>query len=332
MGLIEVDESDHLMAEQDLAVRVTEIGLAKSDGETAQGLGEAEVASAIGEPAILLHLAHLETARVLDGRQAVGKGDRTGAIAAGGRSQAQGVVRTNQVVALAKAVELALAVREGGEVEVTQDFELERAMEALFFALGLRMISPAMSDADAEPDQPQAKGGEGMVVVGTPGSAIVHQHRGRQSVTAKRAGQHLAHGLATLIGAGLEHHREARMVVEHGERMAAAAAEQGEMALEVHLPQFVGCVAFEALARALSGRGGGVEQPCAAQNAGYGARRKGRAPLACEQTCELAPAPHELRDSCRSRITRCSTSAAVRAGLRRGRFERSSRPLAPAWA
>src|ERR1700693_5875027 len=119
------------------------------------------------------------------------------------------------------------------------------------------------------------------------------------------------------------------MVVEHGERMAAAAAEQGEVTLEVHLPQFVGGLTFEALERALSGRGGGVEQPRAAQNAGYGARRQRRSPLACEQTCPLAPA-HELRDSCRSRTTACSTSVAVRAGLRRGRLERSSRPLAPA--
>jgi hypothetical protein len=38
--------------------------------------------------------------------------------------------------------------------------------------------------------------------------------------------------------------------------------------LEVHLPQFVGRLAFEALERVLSGHGGGVEQPRAAQNAG----------------------------------------------------------------
>lgn len=48
--------------------------------------------------------------------------------AAGGGRQAQRVVRTHQVVALAKVVELALAVREGGKVEVTQDFELERVI------------------------------------------------------------------------------------------------------------------------------------------------------------------------------------------------------------
>src|ERR1700688_709607 len=295
MRLIEVDKGNQLVAEEDLTARVADLDLAQSDGESAQSLGETKVASAIGKPAVLLNLAHLEAGRVLDRRQAVGKGDRTGAIAAGGGSQAQRVVWTNQVVALAKVIELALAVFEGGEVEVAQDFELERAMEALVFALGLRVISPTMSDADAEPDQPQAEGGEVMVVVGAPGSAIVHQHCGRQSITAEGAGQHAAHGLAALVGAGLEHQREARMVVEHGQRMAAAAAEQGEVALEVHLPEFVRRRAFEALQRALSKRGGTVEQPRAAQDAGHGARRQRWAPLACEQPRKLASAPRVAR-------------------------------------
>src|ERR1700719_2417826 len=139
--VIEVDEGDHLMAEENLTTGVAEIDLTQGDGESAQGLADAKVASAIGKPALGLNLADLETGRVLDGRQAVGKRDRTGAIAAGGSSQAQRVVRTNQVVALAKAIELALAVLEAGEIEVPQDFELERAMEAFVFALGLRMIS-----------------------------------------------------------------------------------------------------------------------------------------------------------------------------------------------
>jgi hypothetical protein len=93
--LIEVDKSDHLMADEDLTARVADLDLAQGDGGSAQGLGETKVASAIGKPAVLLNLAHLEAGRVLDGRQAVGKRDRTGTITAGGGSQAQRVVRTN---------------------------------------------------------------------------------------------------------------------------------------------------------------------------------------------------------------------------------------------
>src|SRR5579864_7028629 len=85
------------------------------------------------------------------------------------------------------------------------------------------------------------------------------------------------------------------MVVEHGQRMAAAAAEQGEVALEVHLPEFVRRRAFEALQRALSRRGSTVEQPRAAQDTGHGARRQRWAPLACEQPRKLASAPRVAR-------------------------------------
>src|SRR5713101_2782021 len=119
-GLIEVDEGDHLMAEEDLTLRVAGLDRAQRDGETAQSLAQAELFSAVAEPALGLDLAHLEAGWVLDQRQAVGKGDRTGPIAAGGGSQRQRVVRAHQVVAIAKVIELALAVREGGEVEVPQ--------------------------------------------------------------------------------------------------------------------------------------------------------------------------------------------------------------------
>src|SRR5258708_35722856 len=186
MRLIEVDKGNQLVAEEDLTARVADLDLAQSDGESAQSLGETKVASAIGKPAVLLNVAHLEVGRVLDRRQAVGKGDRTGAIAAGGGSQAQRVVWTNQVVAFEKVIELALAVHKGGEVKVPQDFELESAMEELVFALGLRMIGAAVRHADAEPDQPQAKGGEGMVVAGTPRRALFHHHPAPQPLTTKR--------------------------------------------------------------------------------------------------------------------------------------------------
>src|SRR5437899_1269347 len=88
------------------------------------------------------------------------------------------------------------------------------------------------------------------------------------------------------------------MVVEHGERMAAAAAEQGEVALEVHLPQFVGGLTFEALE--------GVVR----------ARRRGRAAprgAECRLRCS-APAPVPL--GVRANAPACARpmSCATRAG------------------
>jgi hypothetical protein len=46
------------------------------------------------------------------------------------------------------------------------------------------------------------------------------------------------HRLALLVAAGRQAQVEARAVVEHGQRVAAALG-QGKVALEVHLPQLV---------------------------------------------------------------------------------------------
>ena len=164
----------------------------------------------------------------------------------------------------------------------------------------------------------RAKGGEGLSSGRTPGRAVVHQHRGRQAVAAKSLGQHRAHGLVALVGAGLEHQREARVIVEHGQRMAAdGCANGGEVALEVHLPEFVGRRAFKALKGARRRRRP-VEQTAAAQDAGDSARRQLWAALDNQPSRQLASAPrtehraahfdHRLLD------------------LRRGALGRASRP------
>src|SRR5580692_4843283 len=96
--------------------------------------------AAIAEPAFGLNPAHFEVWGIFDGRQRLGKRNRTRTITGHRSGQAERVVRALQVVAVAKGIELALAVLQAGEVEVAQDLELERAMEALVLALGLRMI------------------------------------------------------------------------------------------------------------------------------------------------------------------------------------------------
>src|ERR1700728_1431160 len=198
MRAIEIDGSDRLMTEEDLAQRIGELGLTQGDRQAAQRLGDAEQAAAIAEPALGLNLTHLEVSGILDGRQGLRPRNRTRAITRDRGSKAERVVRAHQVVAIAKGIELALAVFEAGEVEVPQDLELERAMEALVLALGLRMIRTAMGDPDTEPNQPQAKGGEGLRAARAPRRAVVHQHRGRQSVAAKSTNERAAYGRAML--------------------------------------------------------------------------------------------------------------------------------------
>src|SRR5271168_5373686 len=275
------------MAEEDLAQGIAELGLAQCDGITAQGLGDAERLAAIAEPALGLDPTHLEIIWILDRWQRFRKWNRTRAITGHRSSQAERIMRAHQVVAVAKGIELALAVLEAGEVEVAQDFELERAMEALVLALGLRMIRTAMGDANTEPNQPQTKGGERLRAGRAPRRAVVHQHRGRQAVAAKSLGQHRAHGLLALVGAGLEHQREARVIIEHGQRMAAGAVEGREVALVIHLPQFVGRRALKALKGARRRRSL-VEQTATAQDAGDSARRQLGAALDEQPSRQLA--------------------------------------------
>lgn len=74
LWLIEVDEGDHLMAEEDLTMRVSGVALAQGDGETAQGLAEAELFSAVAEPALGLDLAHFEAGGYSTGGKSLGKG------------------------------------------------------------------------------------------------------------------------------------------------------------------------------------------------------------------------------------------------------------------
>ena len=169
----------------------------------------------------------------------------------------------------------------------------ERAMEALVLALGLRMVRTAVGDADPEPNQPQTKAGERLRAGRAPRRAVVHQHRGRQAVAAKSLGQHQAHGLLALVGAGLKHQREARVIVEHSQRMAAeGCANRGEVPLEVHLPEFVGCRALKAL-KGVRRRRSPVEQTAAAQDAGDSARRQLWAALDNQPSRQLASASWE---------------------------------------
>ena len=94
-------------------------------------------------------------------------------------------MRAQQVVAVAKDIELALAVLQAGEVEVAQHFE--RAMEAFVLALGLGMVRASVAYSDAESDQPQAKDGERRVAVGAPPASRCPSASRPAAITAKGA-------------------------------------------------------------------------------------------------------------------------------------------------
>ena len=86
-------------------------------------------------------------------------------------------MRALGVVDAAPGVEGGLGLAEAREGSAVQDLGLERAMEALVFALRLRMVGTAMADPDTQSEQPHAEGRVGLRGRGpTPRAAVIHQH------------------------------------------------------------------------------------------------------------------------------------------------------------
>src|SRR5437762_8411307 len=147
------------------------------------------------------------------------------------------------------AIEGTLAMGEIGEALAAEHLGLERAVKALVLSLGLRVIRPAMGDLYPQAQQPDAECGMAFAARIAPWRAVVHEHGQWQAVAAKDLHQLLADSAVLLIGTGRKSQRIARMVVKHGERMTAAAADR-KVALEIHLPQIIGCGPLEAPMRA----------------------------------------------------------------------------------
>lgn len=68
--------------------------------------------------------------------------------------------------------------------------------------------------------QPQAQRGEGMLSIEPHAAPLSISISAGSPLAAKGRGQRRAHGFGALIGARLE---QQRMIVEHGQRMAARA-------------------------------------------------------------------------------------------------------------
>jgi hypothetical protein len=86
------------------------------------------------------------------------------------------------------------------------------------------------------------------------------------------------------------------MVVEHRQRMAAPAAAQGHVALEVHLPEFVGAWPFEAHISLMLDAGPCLDAASLVQEPGNrtGDRQSLQAQI-LEATVQLARTPSRVR-------------------------------------
>src|ERR1700710_540758 len=101
------------------------------------------------------------------------------------------------------------------------------------------MIRTGVDDVDAELEQPDPQFGPPHWRAGTPRHAIVDQKGFWKAIAAERAFKVLLHRLGLLIAAGLKAQGVARVVVDHGERMAHLPIAEWEAPLEVHLPDII---------------------------------------------------------------------------------------------
>ena len=154
---------------------------------------------------------------------------------------------------------------------------LEATVETLILAQGLRMIGTGIGYANAEPDQPGHQRRIRAVQGIAPRRAVIHGNALWQSVATEAGGQMRLHRMTLFVDARLQAQVKTGMIVEHGQRMAARRTD-GEMALEVHLPQRVGLDMLEALPRPMLVRLGCVDAPMAPEDCLHGARSRQIAP------------------------------------------------------
>ena len=133
-----------------------------------------------------------------------------------------------------------------------------------------------------------------MVCVEAPRSAIVHYHSFRQAVSTKEVSESLMNGQGSFVATCLQSQGEARMVVQHGEGVAAALP-QSKMPLKVHLPQLVGFLMLKALPGPMFGTLGRVDPAMTPQYGGDGAWTGYLPmPLGRHISLQLTPAPRRV--------------------------------------
>ena len=85
-------------------------------------------------------------------------------------------MRALEVVDVAPEVKAALSMLEVPEGVVLEQFDIESAVEAFVFALGLRVVGTGMRNTDSNANEPDSQRGEARVGIASPGGTVVHGH------------------------------------------------------------------------------------------------------------------------------------------------------------
>jgi len=162
-------------------------------------------------------------------------------------------------------------------------------MEAFVLALCLRMVRSTMADRDAQPEEPDAQLGVRRFA-GAPRRTVVAEDAIGQTEASEDRDEALGHRVSPLVFASEQADGVARVIVEDGQRMAAARV-QGEVTFKVDLPERVGFGMLEALKVAWL-TSPLAEPAMSTQDGGDGARRGHMAmPERLQSSAEFATTP-----------------------------------------
>ena len=154
-GLVEVNGEAAMMSEIDIEDAIL-VGLrADSDIAPMKCIGDLEFPVPKAEFAIPFDPYDLVIGTILDCRKDLRKGAWARTIAGNRCLQLQGLMGTLMVIDLTPALKGRLSMSQMLEALAIEDFGLERTMETFLLAIGLRVIGPAMTEADAQANQPQ---------------------------------------------------------------------------------------------------------------------------------------------------------------------------------
>ena len=201
-------------------------------------------------------------------------------------------MRALVVVAMSPVIKKLLGVLQVAEGVHRKHFCLEAAVEALVFAVGLRVVGAAEAQADAQAYQPDCQLRQ--AAPSAPGRAVVDVDALRQAVLCKRLYQRRLHAFPALVGQCQQEDVVARVVVQDGQWVAASAVVHPDVSFEIHLPQGIGVGMLETLPRRRRLARLGADTPVAVQDVGDGAGGDVDFLVALEQVGDFAPTPGRM--------------------------------------
>ena len=170
----QVKETNFLPAKEQLKTAIAQ-GRTEGDIQSAKSLANIEKVSLEFDFAFGSNQARIILLEVLEFGEFVRYGSKAGLIATGRHPKLECLVGPLGVVTISVFIEAFLAM---GQIQprrgLVEHFGLQAAMEALFFALGLGVVNPAMDQLNAQAQKPNTELRVGTGALRTaPGRAVI---------------------------------------------------------------------------------------------------------------------------------------------------------------